>query len=131
MRGKLLRIDKAVDGVFGVLTLNNKVICVTLERPWQDNKPNLSCIPPDVYQCKRVDSPKYKDTFEVLNVPGRTHILFHSGNRIKDSKGCILLGSEYGELQDERAVLESSKSFIRFMTMLEGIEFFPLQIINL
>lgn len=131
MRGKILRIERSADGVFGVLTLNNQAVCLTLERPWLDNRQNVSCIPPDIYQCKRVDSPKFKETFEVLNVPGRSDILFHIGNTIDDSLGCILPGSKFGELKGKRGVLESGAAFFEFMTALAGVDFFPLQIVSL
>ena len=131
MRAKIIRIDKSEDGVFGVLTLNGHTVCLTLERPWLDNKPDISCIPPDIYLCKRVDSPAHGDTFKILNVPARSDILFHVGNKVDESSGCILLGSEYGELEDQRAVLSSGKAFSKFMTLMEGVDAFPLQIINL
>lgn len=42
---------------------------------------------------------------EVANVPGRSNILFHSGNKPKHSKGCILLGpvtkTEQGKIAPE------------------------------
>ena len=80
-------------GTLGELILNGKIICQTLERPWKDNAPEVSCIPVGEYICKRVNSPKFGETFEVTEVPNRTHILFHSGNdAIRDSRGCILLG---------------------------------------
>ena len=131
MRAKIIRIDKSLKGVFGVLTLNDETVCVTLERPWADNKPNISCVPEDIYLCERVDSPRYGDTFKVMDVPGRTNILFHKGNVVDDSLGCVLLGSEYGALKDQRAVLNSSKAFFTFMKRLEGLNHFPLQIINI
>ncbi len=130
MRGKLIRIERSKDGVFGVLTLNGQLVCWTLERPWLNNAPNVSCIPPDIYVCNRIDSPKFKETFEVFNVPGRSHILFHIGNTIDDSLGCILPGSEIGEVKGKRGVLESGKAFFALMTALEGVDMFPLQIIN-
>lgn len=128
---KIIRVEKSTDGVFGVLTIDGQFICLTLERPWLDNQKNISCIPPQIYLCKRVDSPKYKDTFEVLNVAGRTNILFHAGNTIDDSKGCILLGSEIGNIDGKRAVLQSGKAFKSFMEKTEELEAFPFQIINL
>ena len=40
----------------------------TLENPWLDNEPYVSCIPKGNYKCHRVDSPRYGDTFQVMNV---------------------------------------------------------------
>lgn len=130
MRGKIIRLDKSEDGVFGVLTLDNQAVCLTLERSWLGNQQNISCVPPDIYLCKRIDSPKFGDTFQFMNVPGRTNILFHIGNTPDDSLGCVLLGSEYGELESKRGILGSSKAFKKFMTITEGVDAFPLQIIN-
>jgi len=67
---------------FGVLKFDNTPFAVTLELDDLENRPNISCIPAGEYICKRVNSPKFGDTFEVANVPGRTHILF----AILDSK---------------------------------------------
>ena len=79
-------------GTLGELILNGKIICQTLERPWKDNTPEISCIPTGEYLCKRTNSPKFGETFEITNVPNRTHILMHSGNYVTDSIGCVLLG---------------------------------------
>ena len=79
-------------GTLGELILNGKIICQTLERPWKDNTPEISCIPTGEYLCKRTNSPKFGETFEITNVPNRTHILMHSGNYVTDSTGCVLLG---------------------------------------
>lgn len=129
MRGQLIRLEKTEKGTIGALKLNDELICWILERPWIDNQRNISCIPPGIYQCKRHESPKFGEVFKIMDVPERTDILFHPGNRICESLGCPMTGSEIGELKGERAVLESSKAFIKFMTALEGVDYFPLQII--
>lgn len=65
----------------------------TVERPWQDNKPNISSIPDGTYQMERVNSPKFgQDMWQIMGVPGRTHILFHVANTADDILGCIGLG---------------------------------------
>lgn len=79
-------------GTLGELILDGKIICQTLERPWKDNAPEISCIPTGEYLCKRINSPKFGETFEITDVPNRTHILMHSGNYVTDSIGCVLLG---------------------------------------
>lgn len=35
---------------------------------------------------------------ELLNVPGRTAIRIHAGNRIEDTEGCILVAARHGEV---------------------------------
>lgn len=70
-----------------------ELVCYTLENPWKDNKPNVSCIPEGSYDVKPYTSGKFPATVEVKRVFQRTHILFHAGNTTKDTKGCILVGS--------------------------------------
>lgn len=64
----------------------------TLERPWHDNKTDISCIPPGRYKIVPYSSEKYPDCYEITGVLGRTKILIHPGNFIKDTRGCILPG---------------------------------------
>lgn len=76
----------------GMLLIEGKPKYLTLELPWLDNKPKISCIPTGEYICKKTISQKAGRTYEVTNVPGRSGILFHAGNEPKDTEGCILLG---------------------------------------
>jgi len=113
---KIVRIAEVPsEGMFGVLKLNETPFCVTLEREWRENRPNESCIPTGQYTCSIVNSPRFGVTWEVKNVPGRTNILFHPGNRIDDSLGCIILAQHYGKLHGNLAVLNSGTTFKKFM----------------
>ena len=68
-----------------------------LEKPWLNNVPFHSCIPDDTYVVKWKWSRKYKRfTWRVMNVPNRAGILFHPGNYVHDSLGCLLPGLSYG-----------------------------------
>lgn len=62
----------------------------TLERPWLDNKPNVSCIPEGTYIVRRDTTGRFQ-YYAVENVPMRTHIEFHHGAKPEHSNGCILL----------------------------------------
>lgn len=76
----------------------------TLERPWLDNRPNVSCIPKGTYPLRKKRGGTYYRSYssperfghpyvvEVAKVPGRSAILFHGGNTIEDIEGCILPG---------------------------------------
>lgn len=92
----------------------------TIELPWLDNRPEVSCIPPGDYIMKWMPSAKYKrPMLTLLNVPGRSGILFHTGNFAgdttkgwrTDSNGCIFPGMERGSLEhaarQQRVVLRS------------------------
>lgn len=113
---------------FGVLLDDRIPLCLTLERIWMNNERGVSCIPDGAYVCKRVDSPKFGDTFEVMDVPGRDEILFHWGNLVIHSHGCIILGEEYGLLGNQRGVLSSHRAFDEFMGRLKGQDSFDLDI---
>lgn len=82
-------------GVLGTLYVDGRPICFTVERPWLDNAPNVSCIPAGEYRMVRTTTgrtmpDKYiGDTFEVVDVPGRSQIKFHVANRPSELQGCI------------------------------------------
>lgn len=124
----LKRIAQTENETFGVLIDNNVPFAVTLEQPWKNNKPFESCIPEGEYICKRVDSPKFGITFEITFVKNRTDILFHKGNTVKDTSGCILVAEQFGEFEKNKAILWSKKGFDEFMKKLVGINSFGLKI---
>ena len=125
---RLIRIASIPTGTFGVLKADDIPFCLTLERPWLNNKRNISCIPSGFYYCSRVDSPKFGNTFRVTDVPGRSHILFHKGNLMDDTHGCIILGEEFGYLNKQIAVLSSGRAFQEFTQLTKGIAGFYLRI---
>lgn len=125
----LKRIANTNDGTFGVLLDEGEPFCLTVERPWLDNQVGKSCIPDGTYICRRVKSPTFGITFEVTDVKDRTHILFHRGNIMDDSRGCIILGEQYEPLNGKTAVLASGKAFGEFMSRLEGLDQFELEVL--
>ncbi len=114
------RLEKSDAGTFGVLLLDGGVFCVTLEPPDLGNASLLSCIPEGEYRCRPVDSPRFGATLEIAGVQGRTHILFHPGNRVRDTHGCVLVGRQFGELEGERAILNSTGTWEELMGRAEG-----------
>ncbi len=80
---------------FGVLIFNNIPACVTLEPPWINNNLDISCIPAGIYKYKKYSSEKFKDVWEILDVPNRHSILIHSGNYVQDTHGCVIIGKEF------------------------------------
>jgi len=94
----------------GIITLPSGVILASLERPWLNNKVEVSCIPSGNYECQwleRSGSGKYNRVWHVQDVKDRTEILFHAGNFVRHSLGCILVGVKHGVLGGEDAVLSS------------------------
>ena len=102
MKATLLRISHLPDRTLGALVLESGDTFATLEPPWRDNLPNVSCIPQGIYNVIRHQSPSKGDCFKVLDVQGREDILFHVGNYPVDTKGCILVGfSRKGDMIQE------------------------------
>lgn len=111
---RLRRVDVMPFGTYGVLSGPDGPLVVTLERPWEDNAVGKSSIPVGTYPCKRVQSPKFGDTFEVTKVAGRSAILFHAGNSIDDSRGCILVGTTFDPVGGTNAKIGVTGSKIAF-----------------
>jgi hypothetical protein len=121
---ELIRLEESAQyGTFGVLKVNKEVFCVTLEPPDLLNRLSMSSIPAQQYIAEPYQSLRFGFTYQIDNVPGRTHILFHSGNKVKDTEGCILLAEHFGKLKGERAVLNSGGTFNRFLGLLGGEPF--------
>ena len=126
---ELLRIEEHNSfGTFGILKLNKSVFCVTLEPPDKLNKMNKSSIPAQQYICRRHKSPSFGVTFQITNVPDRSNVLFHPGNLVENTQGCILLAQHFGKLKGQRAVLNSGVTFDNFMNVMHDVGFFHLTI---
>jgi|SRR3972149_2066779 len=127
---KLVRISLISDGTFGVLLDGDIPFALTVERPWLNNQRGVSCIPEGLYTCRRVDSPKFGNTFEVSNVADRSEILFHKGNIDDDSRGCIIIGEQFEFLGGKVAVLSSAKGFGEFLDRTRELVIFDLKIMS-
>jgi hypothetical protein len=114
MKATLERFYSGEDCTLGKISLDGTTL-FTIERPWLDNKNNVSCIPAGTYRVIWSRSPRLKKfTYEVLNVPGRGGIRIHAGNRAADSLGCPLLGLRVGAIGKDRAVLASRSAVAKF-----------------
>jgi len=127
---EILRIEDSFEfGVFGIMRIQKEFFCCTLEPPEFENIKNVSCIPTGQYMCWRINSAKAGGaTFEVRDVPGRDRILFHKGNFVGDTKGCILLVQYFGKIGKNRAGLNSGTTFGRFMNTMLNRDAFHLTI---
>ena len=88
-------------------------------------------IPAGTYVVKLMPAeanPKHGVCWEVQNVPGRTDILFHSGNDERDSEGCILLGLGFSEFN--RSITSSFIAMRRFKRFLARATEFQLVIVD-
>ena len=127
--------DNGVSGSLAIYDnekVNSVFSCVTLERPLLlDSDGNTlkgeSCIPEGYYSLGRDHAGRFYDRY-VKNgkfdgheyIPmvadgqlvNRSQILFHVGNQISDSQGCILIGS-YKD-REKMFIYQSSKAYDEF-----------------
>ena len=133
---KLVRVATTDTATFGVLIDADGVpFAVTLEHPWRDaNKDGLgdrgvSRIPTGSYRCVRYHSPKFPNTFEITGVPGRSAILFHTGNTPADTQGCVLVGESFDVVSGVPGVTQSKKGFAEFLDKARG-DAFTLDVVS-
>lgn len=85
-----LKRDYLTLGTNGRLSHGDKTICYTIELPWKYNQQRVSCIPEGIYRVTKRWSEKFKSHLQLLDVPGRSYILFHPANdAIRELNGCI------------------------------------------
>ncbi len=123
----LQRLDYREDGIFSeLLKEDGSVLAFTCEHSY-NHRPKLYL---GTFICKRGthrlhSGPPFK-TFEVTGVNGHSGILFHKGNTQVDSNGCILVGEEFGVIDDKKSVLRSKEAFATFIAAVSGLDEFTL-----
>ena len=108
-------------GDFYVYNSGNEIFnCKTLELPWNENKNKISCIPEASYQVVKRHSKKYNKHLHVTDVVGRDFILIHSGNYFTDTKGCILVGSGYTDINKDKVqdIINSKRTLQAMLELL-------------
>jgi hypothetical protein len=89
---------------------NTLLIFDTLELGYKENERGISCIKTGIYVVNRKTSYRHGQCFELQNVLGRDNILIHKGNFNEDTKGCILIGNGYKDINfDEMPDLLNSR----------------------
>lgn len=127
MKLTLKRYGYTKEGIFGfLLDDQNNILFYTLEHAYlQSDGTYAPKIPVGNYTCKRGTYPKNGETFEVMDVPGHSAILFHTGNYNKDSDGCILVGLDQGD----EMITQSRKAFAQFLQLMDGVNSFELEVV--
>ena len=78
------------EGTNGQLQTNGMVICQTIELPWKENQPGVSCIPEGKYVLVKRYSKKFGWHLLVEGTVSRSLILVHPANDAKkELRGCI------------------------------------------
>lgn len=128
---KIVRLEMSEEGTFGLLLVNKKCFCCTMELPWKSNQPQISCIPEGEYKCDKFFSPTFNREIILLrDVPNRSYIEIHPANVISEIKGCIGLGFSYGNLFNKRAVLASSAAVTALMKLVGDEKEIELKIVE-
>lgn len=132
----LARAIETTQGTYGLVTVPSRSprVWYSVEEENQNNAPRVSSIPPGHYELhRRFYHHGGYDVFEVMNVPGRSNILFgHIANTEEDVEGCIGLGAnlDFLEVVDEDkkiraaklAVVASKAACQDFMKMMTGVD---------
>ena len=104
------------EGTNGVLSVNGKEICKTIELPWRNNNARVSCIPEGKYKIRKRFSAKFKWHLELINVKNRKYILLHpANNALKELNGCIAPVSQItgeGRGNESRKAFEKLKNLV-------------------
>lgn len=116
----LIRAWEDERATLGMLTVKKKKHdpIFTLENPLRESHVD-SRIPAGRYEIVQYSSAKYPNCFEILNVPGRTKILTHWGNKEINTDGCILLGLGAGDMTGDPAVTKSKLACAEFFRLME------------
>ena len=117
--------DKQTLGELYLLSNDGVVISKwkTLELPDLNNKKNISRIPAGKYNALIHNSPKFGKSLWIQNVPNRSEILIHKGNYHSDIRGCILIGQNHIDINNDRYkdVTSSTKSINKLMSWINGL----------
>jgi hypothetical protein len=122
----LTRFSKTSQGIFSKVTDTQRGAQLgwacehAYVEPGGDWEPK---IPPGEYTCHYDPDAKLGEwpkifpfpTYQVMDVPGHTGILIHTGNTESASEGCILLGLSYGSMGGVPAVFSSRAAWQAFM----------------
>ena len=113
----------------GVMVYNYRPFCVTLEKPWMGNKPDISCIPAGTYMVEKAMSPaRGYEVWWVREVPDRDSIQIHRGNVAGDTAGCILVGEKFEPIGTAEAIQESGQAWKELDAIMAGDRRFALTV---
>lgn len=102
----------------------------SLELPWLDNQKNISCIPKGIYKAKKHVSPRFGNSLWIQDVPNRSEILIHLANYFSDLRGCIAIGVDLKDLNNDGHIdlVQSRKAINLLMLHLKDVDGIMLEI---
>lgn len=123
----LKRIDFRPDRTYGALIGPDGPFIFTLELPWRENEPQVSCFPRGSWECTRVISPRWGETFDIA-VPGRKLLRVHWGSTEDDTLGCLITATTFDPTKGINGAVDSRKAFNEFMRTMRGVDRFTLHV---
>ena len=119
MELRILRIDATEDRTIGLVCVNNRFSCYSLEDAVRQGPkvPGRTAIPAGRYQVIITPSQRFGVPLPlIVEVPGFDGIRIHAGNTAADTEGCVLvgLGRSDDQVRDSRAALAQLQRQIEF-----------------
>lgn len=119
----IVRYETGPQGTFSNVITDSGFECKGAELPWNDNKPDVSCVPDGLYKGnKRWSETHQQKLYHIDGIAGRSNIEIHSGNFAGDTskgfrsdvRGCLVLGSDVGQLNGQKVVTGSKAALAMF-----------------
>jgi hypothetical protein len=105
-------------------------ICRAIEKPWASNAPFVSCVPEGTYGLVEYNSPKFGDTWALVNHDcgvglyqgdsDRYACLIHKANWVHQLQGCIAPVTQFTVLDGKWAGSASGTAFNLIKGLIEG-----------
>ncbi len=122
MKAKLIRLVQEEKQTLSSLLffdddVNLLLSVKALELPDRNNQRSISRIPAGRYTCELRYSDKYGWHYQVKDVKDRDFILIHFGNYYTHTRGCILVGNDFTDINHDgwRDVTSSRKTLKRIL----------------
>ncbi len=134
MKAKLIRLVQEDKQTLSELLfydeVNLKLSVKALELPDRNNQNSISRIPAGKYMCELRYSDRFGWHYILKDVPNRSYILIHFGNYYTDTRGCIVVGNNFKDLNHDgyRDVTSSRKTMKRVLEV--APKEFELLIVN-
>lgn len=102
----------------------------SLELPWLENQRRISCIPLGTYKARKHKSPRFGSSLWLQDVPDRSEILIHRGNFFSDILGCILIGKDLSDINNDGVidVAQSVNAMNELMIYLNDVDAIMIEI---
>jgi hypothetical protein len=104
----LNRIKPLDNQTLGILNfyddLEEVFSCKTVELPYRANLRCISSINTGVYTVQRRWSEAHKEHLHIMDVKGRTLILIHVANYVRELLGCVAVGEKFADIDGDGTI---------------------------